>query len=167
MGISVTRWASRSSFLSLEEDLTEPPALCLRAPAAPRGEHQADAIGRRPVPQKAHAASCVAKGALKFVMAREVIRRLKCRCRRRAPMTARFCRRSLQHESRPQPLPVLRQRLREQAHTRVRSGYRQCLVLVQREGRDVGRSRLQPVYTEDGIILGGDGPGATRPPEPL
>jgi putative transposase len=72
---------------------------------------------------------------------------------RRTCLTARFCRSSLRYESRRDPLTALRQRLREWAQTRVRFGYRRLLVLMQREGWDVGKNRLYRVYTEEKLAL--------------
>ena len=47
----------------------------------------------------------------------------------------------------------LRQRMRELAQTRVRSGYRRLRVLMQREGWQVGKERFYRVYTEEGLAL--------------
>ena len=47
----------------------------------------------------------------------------------------------------------LRQRMRELAQTRVRFGYRRLLVLLQREGWDVGKKRVYRLYTEEGLAL--------------
>ena len=72
---------------------------------------------------------------------------------RRAVRAARFCRSSLRYESRREPLTVLRQRMRELAQTRVRFGYRRLLVMMHREGWDVGKHRFYRVYTEEGLAL--------------
>jgi putative transposase len=72
---------------------------------------------------------------------------------RRAGRAARFCRSSLRYESRRDPLTVLRQRMRELAQTRVRFGYRRLLVMMHREGWDVGKHRFYRVYTEEGLAL--------------
>jgi len=72
---------------------------------------------------------------------------------RRAARAARFWRSSLRYASRRDPLTVLRQRLREVAQTRVRFGYRRLLVLMHREGWDVGKHRFYRIYTEDGLAL--------------
>ena len=61
---------------------------------------------------------------------------------RRAARAARFCRSSLRYESRRDPLPVLRHRLRELAQSRVRFGYRRILVMMHREGLEVGKHRV-------------------------
>ena len=45
------------------------------------------------------------------------------------------------------------ERLRELAQTLVRFGYRRLLVLLRREGWDVGQHRLNRVYTEEGLAL--------------
>jgi putative transposase len=72
---------------------------------------------------------------------------------RRACLTTRFWRSSLRYQRRRDPLTALRQRLRELAQTRVRFGYRWLLVLMQREGWQVGKNRLYRVYTEEGLAL--------------
>jgi putative transposase len=43
--------------------------------------------------------------------------------------------------------------MRELAQARVRFGYRRILVLLKREGWDVGKSRLYRVYSEEGLAL--------------
>src|SRR5205823_7987006 len=55
--------------------------------------------------------------------------------------------------SRRDPLTALRQRLRELAQTRVRFGYRRLLVLLRREGWDLGKHRFYRLYTEEGLAL--------------
>ena len=73
---------------------------------------------------------------------REVMRYLMGRygvSERRACLTARFWRSSLRYQSRRDPLTALRQRMRELAQTRVRFGYRRLLVLLRREGWEVGK----------------------------
>ena len=60
---------------------------------------------------------------------------------RRACRTARFWRSSMKYASRRDPLTALRQRMRELAHTRVRFGYRRLLVLLKREGWEIGKER--------------------------
>jgi putative transposase len=72
---------------------------------------------------------------------------------RRACQTARFWRSSLRYQSCRDPLTGLRQRMRELAQTRVRFGYRRLLVLMRREGWDVGKERFYRVYTEEGLAL--------------
>lgn len=72
---------------------------------------------------------------------------------RRAAMAARFHRSSLRYPSQHDPLTALPQRLRELALTRVRFGYRRLLVLLRREGWDLGKKRLYRVYTEEGLAL--------------
>jgi len=61
---------------------------------------------------------------------------------RRAVGAARFCLSSIRYASGRDPLTALRQRMRELAKTRVRSGYRRLLVLLQREGWAVGKKRV-------------------------
>ncbi|MGH9917414.1 MAG: IS3 family transposase, partial [Nitrososphaerales archaeon] len=48
---------------------------------------------------------------------------------------------------------ALRQRVRDLAHTRVRFGYRRILMLLKREGWDVGKNRLYRVYIEENLAL--------------
>jgi len=72
---------------------------------------------------------------------------------RRATLAARFCRSSLRYASRRDPQTALRLRLRELAQTRVRFGYRRLLVLLRREGWEVGKHRIYRVYTEEGLAL--------------
>ena len=72
---------------------------------------------------------------------------------RRAVRAARFCLSSIRYESCRDPLTALRQRLRELAQTRVRFGYRRLLVLLQREGWEVGKKRCYRLYTEEGLTL--------------
>jgi putative transposase len=48
---------------------------------------------------------------------------------------------------------ALRQRVRELAQARVRFGYRRILLLLQREGWEVGKNRLYRVYCEEGLAL--------------
>ena len=72
---------------------------------------------------------------------------------RRAVRAARFWRSSLRYESRRDPLTTLRQRMREPAQTRVRFGYRRLLVVMHREGWEVGKHRFYRLYTEEGLAL--------------
>jgi putative transposase len=72
---------------------------------------------------------------------------------RRAVSAARFCLSSIRYQSARDPLTALRQRLRELAQTRVRFGYRRLLVLLRREGWDVGKKRVYRLYIEEGLAL--------------
>src|SRR5437764_4468342 len=72
---------------------------------------------------------------------------------RRACLTARFWRSSLRYQSQREPLTALRQRMRELAQTRVRFGYRRLLVLLRREGWELGKKRCYRLYTEEGLAL--------------
>ena len=72
---------------------------------------------------------------------------------RRAPRAARFCLSSIRYQSHRDPLTALRQRMRELAQTRVRFGYRRLLVLLRREGWDLGKKRLYRLYTDEGLAL--------------
>ena len=44
-------------------------------------------------------------------------------------------------------------RLRDLAFARVRFGYRRLTVLLQREGRKVGRRRVQRLYQTEGLMV--------------
>jgi putative transposase len=57
------------------------------------------------------------------------------------------------YRSRKDPLTALRDRMRELARTRVRFGYRRLLVLLRREGWELGKERFYRVYTEEGLAL--------------
>ena len=48
---------------------------------------------------------------------------------------------------------ALRQRIRELAQTRVRFGYRRLLVLLRREGWELGKKRCYRLYAEEGLAL--------------
>ena len=72
---------------------------------------------------------------------------------RRAVRAARFCLSSIRYRSCRDPLTALRQRLRELAQTRVRFGYRRLLVLLRREGWEVGKKRIYRLYIEEGLAL--------------
>jgi putative transposase len=48
---------------------------------------------------------------------------------------------------------VLRERVKELAAVRVRSGYRQIHVLLRREGWPVNHKRVYRLYTEEGLTL--------------
>jgi putative transposase len=72
---------------------------------------------------------------------------------RRACRVIRTTRSSVYYASRKDPLVGLRQRMRELAQTRVRFGYRRLLVLMRREGWDVGKERFYRVYTEESLAL--------------
>lgn len=67
---------------------------------------------------------------------------------RRACRVLRATRSSTYYTSRLDPLTALRQRMRELAQTRVRFGYRRLLVLLRREGWEVGKERFYRVYIE-------------------
>ena len=72
--------------------------------------------------------------------------RKACRC-------ARIKRSVFYYQSIRDPLTALRLRTRELAHARVRFGYRRILVLLRREGWDVGKKRLYRIYREEGLAL--------------
>ena len=66
---------------------------------------------------------------------------------RRAARAARFWPSSLRYENQREPLTMLRQRMRELAQARVRFGYRRLLVMMGREGWEIGKQRFYRVYT--------------------
>lgn len=72
---------------------------------------------------------------------------------RRATAATRFCLSSICYHSCRDPLTALRQGMREVAQTRVRFGYRRLLVLLRREGWELGKKRCYRVYTEEGLTL--------------
>ena len=72
---------------------------------------------------------------------------------RRATRAARFCLSSIRYQSCRDPLTTLRQRMRELAHSRVRFGYRRLLVLLRREGWELGKKRCYRLYIEEGLAL--------------
>src|SRR5258707_7053005 len=72
---------------------------------------------------------------------------------RRACRVIATTRSSVYYTTRKDPLTALRQRMRELAQTRVRFGYRRLLVLLHREGWEVGKERFYRVYTEEGFAL--------------
>jgi len=93
---------------------------------------------------------------VKPVKKREVVRYLMGRygvSARQACRCVRLKRSVFYYESIRDPLPALRQRMRELAHARVRFGYRRILILLQREGWDVGKNRGYRVYREEGLGL--------------
>jgi len=84
---------------------------------------------------------------VRYLMGRYgVSARKACRC-------ARIKRSVFYYQSVRDPLTALRQRARELAHARVRFGYRRILVLLRREGWDVGKKRLYRIYREEGLAL--------------
>src|SRR5437762_1489079 len=71
---------------------------------------------------------------------------------RRACRVIHTTRSSVYYASRKDPLTGLRQRMRELAQTRVRFGYRRLLVLMRREGWEVGKERFSRVYAEESLL---------------
>lgn len=67
---------------------------------------------------------------------------------------------TLRYKSRREPRTDLRLRIREIAQVRVRYGYRKILVLLRREGWNIGKKPVYPLYCEEGLTLryrdGGD-----------
>jgi hypothetical protein len=112
----------------------------------------------------------VQKKVLKPVKQREVAQYLMGRhqvSERRATQLARFCLSSIRYQSCRDPLTALRQRMRELAQSRVRFGYRRLLVLLQREGWELGKKRFYRLSTSkracrsDGSVRGDMRPPCT------
>ena len=72
---------------------------------------------------------------------------------RRACRVSRLNRGTFRYQSHMNPCTAVRMRIREIAQARVRYGYRKILVLLRREGWQVGKSRMQRVYREEGLGL--------------
>ena len=109
-----------------------------------------------PVARQGHAPGRRSKKVLKPVKQREVVHYLMGRyevSERRAIRAARFCLSSIRYQSCRDPLTALRQRMRELAQTRVRFGYRRLLVLLRREGWELGKKRCYRLYIEEGLAL--------------
>jgi len=84
---------------------------------------------------------------VKYLMGRYLVSVKKaCRC-------VRLHRTAYYYQSHADPQTELRQRVRELAHTRVRFGYRRILMLLRREGWDLGKHRLYRVYREENLGL--------------
>ena len=66
---------------------------------------------------------------------------------------ARLNRGTFRYQSYKNPCTELRMRIGEIAQVRVRYGYRKILVLLRREGWQVGKSRVQRLYREEGLGL--------------
>jgi putative transposase len=72
---------------------------------------------------------------------------------RRACRAVRVNRALIRYRSRRPHQQVLRRRLRELAHVRLRAGYQQLYVLLRREGWRVNHKRIYRLYTEEGLAL--------------
>jgi putative transposase len=72
---------------------------------------------------------------------------------RRACTTFEFARSVVRYESRADPQPALRMRLRELAMARVGYGYRRLHVLLSREGWRVNHKRVYRLYCQEGLGL--------------
>jgi putative transposase len=72
---------------------------------------------------------------------------------RRACRVTRLHRGTYRYRSLKNPWTVLRMRIREIAQARVRYGYRKILVLLNREGWEVGKTLVQRLYQEEGLVL--------------
>jgi putative transposase len=72
---------------------------------------------------------------------------------RRACRVTRMHRATFRYRGRRDPRTELRMRIREIAQTRVRYGYRKILVLLNREGWKVGKTLVQRLYQEEGLVL--------------
>ena len=65
----------------------------------------------------------------------------------------RLHRGTYRYSSHKNPWTALRMRIREIAQTRVRYGYRKIRVLLNREGWGVGKTLMQRLYQEEGLVL--------------
>jgi putative transposase len=72
---------------------------------------------------------------------------------RRACRVMRLNRGTYRYSSHKNPWTALRMRIREIAQARVRNGYRKIRVLLNREGWGVGKSLMQRLYREEGLVL--------------
>jgi putative transposase len=72
---------------------------------------------------------------------------------RRACRVTRVHRATIRYQARKDPQTELRMRIREIAQARVRYGYRKILVLLNREGWKVGKTLVQRLYQEEGLVL--------------
>ena len=77
---------------------------------------------------------------------------------RRACRAVGACRSSLRYRSVRPHQEVLRQRIKELASVRVRSGYKQLHALLRREGWEVNHKRVYRLYREEGLVLRRKGP---------
>ena len=72
---------------------------------------------------------------------------------RRACRVTRLHRGTYRYSSHKNRWTALRMRIREIAQTRVRYGYRKIRVLLNREGWGVGKTLVQRLYQEEGLVL--------------
>jgi len=72
---------------------------------------------------------------------------------RRACRVTRMHRATFRYGGHKDPRTELRMRIREIAQSRVRYGYRKILVLLNREGWEVGKTLVQRLYQEEGLVL--------------
>jgi putative transposase len=72
---------------------------------------------------------------------------------RRACRVTRLHRGTYRYSSHKNPWTALRMRIREIAQARVRYGYRKIRVLLNREGWGVGKTLVQRLYQEEGLVL--------------
>ena len=81
---------------------------------------------------------------------------------RRACRVLRVPRATYRYRSCLDPPTELRMRIREIAQARVRYRYRKIRVLLNREGCEVGKYLVYPLYTEEGLTLKRMKPAAKR-----
>jgi len=72
---------------------------------------------------------------------------------RRACRTAVIAESTLRYQSRREPQTALRSRIREIAQVRIGYGYRKILVLLKREGSNIGKKLVYRLYHEEGLTL--------------
>ena len=72
---------------------------------------------------------------------------------RRACAVSHLNRGTYRYQSHQDPRTELRMRIREIAQVRIRYGYRKILVLLHREGWQVGKTMVSRLYREEGLAL--------------
>ncbi len=105
---------------------------------------------------KSHVAGRAEKKILRPSRYRPVVEYLSMSYRiseRRACRVTRLHRGTYRYSSHKNPWTALRMRIREIAQARVRYGYRKIQVLLNREGWGVGKSLMQRLYREEGLVL--------------
>jgi len=126
------------------------------AETAPGGKQQAEKAGGGAESGQGHAAGCASKKILKPSRRRPVVHYLRGVYRvsqRRACRTAVIAESTLRYQSRREPQTALRSRIREIAQVRIGYGYRKILVLLKREGSNIGKKLVYRLYHEEGLTL--------------
>src|SRR4051794_12342648 len=171
----------RADVLSLEEEVRRDGCRRTTQVAATRGREQAaQAAGGRPDAGQAAVAGGDHKKTVKPAQRRELVAFLRVGftiSERRACRVIPIPRSSQRYQSQAKDQSALKLRLRDLAHSRLRSGYRRLHVLLQREGWRVNHKRVYRLYRLEGLSLRlkspkkrvsglrGPKPIATRPDE--